>query len=91
MRLEAGWNRNKAMPVPTNTRTGFEKRGQFSSVAVLDWSAKTWLWVSAQYFLSFASAPLERLLLPRYNHLASIYFRTNFIRDTLISIRATVW
>src|SRR5262245_3846426 len=83
LRLEAGWNRNKATPVSTNTQTGFEKRGQFSSVAGLDWSAKTWLWVSGQYFLSFTSAPQKDLLLPRYNHLASIYFRTNFIRDTL--------
>ncbi|HKQ80112.1 MAG TPA: DUF1302 family protein [Blastocatellia bacterium] len=82
MRLEAGWNRNKATPVSTNTLTGFEKRGQFSSVAGLDWSAKTWLWVSGQYFLSFTSAPQDRLSLPRYNHLASIYFRTNFLRET---------
>ncbi|MCI0387773.1 MAG: hypothetical protein MOB07_03235 [Acidobacteria bacterium] len=83
LRLEAGWNRNKATPVSTNTQTGFEKHGQFSSVAGLDWSAKTWLWVSGQYFLSFTSAPRDRLLLPRYNHLASIYFRTNFLRETL--------
>jgi len=83
LRLEAGWNRNKATPVSTNTQTGFEKRGQYSSVAGVDWSAKTWLWVSGQYFLSFTSAPQEKLLLPRYNHLASIYFRTNFLRDTL--------
>src|SRR5215475_4741406 len=39
--------------------------------------------VQIRIFLSFTSAPQERLLLPRYNHLASIYFRTNFIRDSL--------
>ncbi len=83
LRLEAGWNRNKPAAVMTNTQTGFEKRGQFSGVAGLDWSAKTWLWVSGQYFLSFTSAPQEKLLLPRYSHLASIYFRTNFLRETL--------
>jgi len=82
LRLEAGWNRNKAAPVTTTTQTGFEKHGQFSGVVGLDWSAKTWLWVSGQYFLSFSSASQEKLLLPRYNHLASIYFRTNFFRDT---------
>lgn len=82
LRLEAGWNRNKSTPVMTNTPTGFEKHGQFSSVAGLDWSAKTWLWISGQYFLSFTSAPQEKLLLPRYNQLASIYFRTNFMRET---------
>jgi hypothetical protein len=83
LRLEAGWNRNKSVPVTTNPQTGFETRGQFSSVAGLDWSAKTWLWVSGQYFLSFTSAPQRELLFPRYNHLASIYFRANFLRETL--------
>ena len=82
LRLEAGWNRDKATPVRNGASTGLEKRGQFSSVAGLDWSAKTWLWISGQYFLSFTSAPQEKLLLPRYNHLASIYFRTNFLRET---------
>jgi hypothetical protein len=83
LRLEAGWNRDKSTPVTTNSPIGFEKHGQFSSVAGLDWSAKTWLWISGQYFLSFTSAPQEKLLLPRYNQLASIYFRTNFLRETL--------
>lgn len=83
LRLEAGWNRNKVTPVRTNTQVSYEKHGQFSSVAGLDWSAKTWLWISGQYFLSFTSAPQEKLLFPRYNHLASIYFRTNFLRETL--------
>ncbi len=84
LRLEAGWNRNKPRPVTTNTQTGtHEPHGQFSSAVGLDWSAKTWLWVSGQYFLSFTSAPQEKLLFPRYNHLASIYFRTNFLRETL--------
>ncbi len=83
LRLEAGWNRDKSTPVTTNTPTGFEKHGQFSSVAGLDWSAKTWLWISGQYFLSFTSARQEKLLLPRSNQLASVYFRTNFMRETL--------
>jgi hypothetical protein len=83
LRLEAGWNRNKATPVRTDSQTGLAKRGQFSSVAGLDWSAKTWLWISGQYFLSFTSAPQEKLLLPRYTHLASIYVRVNFLRETL--------
>jgi len=83
LRLEAGWNRDKSTPVITNAQTGFEKHGQFSSVAGLDWSAKTWLWISGQCFLSFTSAPQEKLLLPRYNQLASIYFRANFMRETL--------
>jgi hypothetical protein len=83
LRLEAGWNRNKSTPVTTNTPTGFEKHGQFSSVTGVDWSAKTWLWASWQYFLSVASAPRQKSLFPRYNHLASIYLRTNFLRDTL--------
>jgi hypothetical protein len=38
--------------------------------------------VSGQYFLQFVSAPQPRLLFPRYNQLASIYFRTQFFRDT---------
>ncbi len=83
LRLEAGWNRNKPTAVSTATQTGFEKRGQLSGVTGLDWSAKTWLLVSGQYFISFTSAPHEKLILPRYNHLASIYFRANFLRETL--------
>jgi hypothetical protein len=83
LRFEVGWNRNKPTAVTSSTQTGIERQGQFSSVAGLDWSAKTWLWVSGQYFLTFASAPQEKLLFPRYNHLASIYFRTNFLRETL--------
>lgn len=83
LRLEAGWNRNKSVPVSTLTQTGFARHGQFSSVIGADWSAKTWLWISGQYFFSFVSAPQRELLLPRENHLASVYFRTNFLRDTL--------
>lgn len=83
LRLEAGWNRNKSAAVnDLPVKIGFERFGQFSSVAGLDWSARTWLWISSQYFLQFTSAPQSRLVLPRYNQLASIYFRTNFFRDT---------
>jgi hypothetical protein len=84
LRLEAGWNRNKPAAVTENPpKTGFEKFGQFSGVTGLDWSAKTWLWISGQYFFQAVSAPQSRLLFPRNNHLASVYFRTNFLRDTL--------
>jgi len=84
LRMEAGWNRNKPAAVTDfPPRTGVEKFGQFSSVAGLDWSAKTWLWISGQYFFQSVNAPQNRLLFPRNNHLASIYFRTNFLRDTL--------
>jgi hypothetical protein len=84
LRTEAGWNRDKPAAVTDDpVNTGFEKFGQFSSVAGLDWSAKTWLWVSGQYFFQSVNAPQSRLLFPRNNHLASVYFRTNFLRDTL--------
>ena len=84
LRLETGWNRNKPQAVTDNPiKSGFEKFGLFSGVVGADWSAKTWLWVSGQYFLQSVNAPQSRLLFPRNNHLASIYFRTNFFRDTL--------
>ena len=84
LRLEAGWNRNKSVAVSsTPPLCGFERAGQFSGVVGLDYSATTWLWVSGQYFLQFTSAPQSILLFPRYNHLASIYFRTSFMRETL--------
>lgn len=84
LRMEAGWNRNKPAAVTDfPPKTGFEKFGQFSGVTGLDWSANTWLWISGQYFFQSVNAPQSRLLFPRNNHLASIYFRTNFLRDTL--------
>ncbi len=84
LRMEAGWNRNKSQAVTdAPIKTGFEKFGLLSSVVGLDWSAKTWLWISGQYFFQSVNAPQSRLLFPRNNHLASIYFRTNFLRDTL--------
>ncbi len=84
LRMEAGWNRNKPAAVTdTSIKAGFEKFGQFSGVTGLDWSAKTWLWISGQYFFQSVNAPQNRLLFPRNNHLASVYFRTNFLRDTL--------
>lgn len=84
LRMEAGWNRNKPQAVTDSPiKTGFERFGQFSGVAGADWSANTWLWVSGQYFFQSVNAPQNRLLFPRNNHLASIYFRANFLRDTL--------
>ena len=80
LRLEAGWNQDRA----TATReAGLARVGQFSGVAGLDYSPREWLWLSGQYFLSFASASQERLLFPRYSHLVSLYARTNFIHDRL--------
>lgn len=84
LRLEAGWNRNKSVAGSTDSiDRGFVRAGQFSSVIGLDYSAAPWLWMSGQYFLQFTSAPQSILLFPRYNQLASIYFRTNFMRETL--------
>ncbi len=84
LRLEAGWNRNRAVAVTdVPFRNGFAKAGQFSSVVGVDYSPREWLWVSGQYFLSFASLPQARLLLPRYSQLVSLYLRTNFLRETL--------
>ncbi|HWQ32395.1 MAG TPA: DUF1302 family protein [Blastocatellia bacterium] len=82
LRLEAGWNRNKPVAVKSGATTGFEKHGQFSGVVGVDYSPREWLWLSGQYFLAFTSAPERNLLFPRYNHLASVYVRTNFFRDT---------
>jgi len=84
LRMEAGWNRKKPAAVTDNPpKTGFEKFGQFSGVTGLDWSARTWLWISGQYFFQAVSAPQSRLLFPRNNHLTSFFVRTNFLRDTL--------
>jgi len=83
LRLEAGWNFRKAAPLNRTEGTGFEKLGQFSSVAGVDYSPREWLWLSGQYFLQFVSAPERDLLFPRYNHLVSFFVRTNFFRETL--------
>jgi hypothetical protein len=84
LRMEAGWNRNKPAAVTdVPPKSGFEKSGLFSGVVGLDWSAKTWLWISGQYFLQSTAAPQSRLLFPRNNQLVSLYLRTNFFRDTL--------
>ena len=84
LRMEAGWNRNKPQAVTDSPiKTGFEKFGQLATVTGLDWSANTWLWISGQYFFQSVNAPQSRLLFPRNNHLASVFFRTNFLRDTL--------
>nr|MDQ3009125.1 hypothetical protein [Acidobacteriota bacterium] len=83
LRMEAGWNRAKPAAVTDNpVKTGFEKFGQFSGVTGLDWSAKTWLWISGQYFFQSVNAPQSRLLFSRSNHLLSLYFRTSFFRET---------
>jgi hypothetical protein len=82
LRLEAGWNRRKPTPA-RNSSDGISRLGQFSSVAGADYSPREWLWVSGQYFLQFASAPQRDLIFPRYNHLASVYVRTNFFNDRL--------
>ncbi|MFN0120996.1 MAG: DUF1302 family protein [Blastocatellia bacterium] len=82
LRLEAGWNRNKSAAVTSGSLTGFRQYGQFSSVVGLDYSPREWLTLSGQYFLQFTAAPQSALILPRNNHLASLYIRTNFFRDT---------
>ena len=82
LRLEAGWNRNRSVAVSDQPlRDGFGKVGQFSSVVGLDYSPREWVWLSGQYFLSFVSAPQQRLLFPRYNHQVSFFVRTNFFRE----------
>jgi hypothetical protein len=84
LRLEAGWNRNRAVAATdTSVRNSFAKAGQFSSVVGVDYSPRGWLWLSGQYFLSFASLPQSRLRLQRYSHIVSLYLRTNFLRETL--------
>lgn len=82
-RTEAGWHSGKSTAVNQfPPRSGFEKLGQFYGVVGLDYSPSAWIWLSGQYFLSFASAPERVLLFPRYNHLVSIFARTNFFRET---------
>jgi hypothetical protein len=83
LRLEAGWNPRKAVAVTQQSVSGFRQHGQFSSVIGLDYSPREWLSLSGQYFLQFTSAPQHSLLFPRNNHLASLYVRTSFFRDTL--------
>src|SRR5262249_24581864 len=83
LRLEAGWSFRKRTAVTIPTSNGFENLDQFSSVVGLDYSPRTWLSLSGQYFLQFASAAGRDLLFPRYDHLTSLYVKTNFLRDTL--------
>jgi hypothetical protein len=84
LRLEAGWKARRSVAVTTFPPvTGFEKFGQFSSVVGVDDSVRPWLWLSGQYFLQFTSAPQQKLVFPRYNHLASFYARGDFFRQTL--------
>ncbi|MBX7222395.1 MAG: hypothetical protein K1Y36_20765 [Blastocatellia bacterium] len=84
LRLEAGWNFNKSVAVTDfPPETGFRRLGQFSSVVGVDYSPRPWVWLSGQYFLQFTHAPQSELVLPRMNHLASFYIRTNFRRETL--------
>ncbi|HEV8132872.1 MAG TPA: DUF1302 family protein, partial [Acidobacteriota bacterium] len=84
LRMEAGWNRRKANAVKVSSASsGFERFGQFSGVAGLDYSPRTWLWLSGQYFFQFTSAPQRLLLFPRNNHFISVYARSNFFGETL--------
>lgn len=84
LRLEAGWTFNAPTAVTDfPPKTGFRKLGRFSSVVGLDYSPRSWLTVGGQYFLQFAAAPQRELVLPRTNHLASVFVRANFMRDTL--------
>jgi hypothetical protein len=84
LRMEAGWSGRRSTAITTfPPTTGFERFGQFSSVVGADYSFRPWLWLSGQYFLQFTSAPQEKLVFPRYNHLASFYARGDFFRDTL--------
>jgi hypothetical protein len=84
LRLEAGWNFRKSAAINQfPPQSGFEKLSQFSGVVGLDYSPRSWLWLSGQYFLQFVSAPERDLLFPRYNHLSSFFIRTNFLRETL--------
>jgi hypothetical protein len=84
LRMEAGWNARRANAVRTfPPTTGFERFGQFSSVVGADYSFRPWLWVSGQYFLQFTSAPQRVLVLPRTNHLVSLFARGDFWRETL--------
>jgi len=84
LRMEAGWNARRSAAVPTfPPTTGFERVGQFSSVVGADYWVRPWLWLSGQYFLQFTSAPQQKLVFPRYNHLASFYARGDFWRETV--------
>ncbi|MBI3952246.1 MAG: hypothetical protein HY314_17490 [Acidobacteria bacterium] len=83
LRMEAGWNARRSVAVTTFPPiTGFERFGQFSSVVGADYSFRPWLWLSGQYFLQVTSAPQQKLVFPRYNHLASFYARGDFFRET---------
>jgi len=84
LRMEAGWSRNKSVPLRSGTvSAGFRPEGQFSGVVGLDYSPRAWVWLSSQYFLQFTSAPQSALIFPRYDHLMSFYVRTNFFREKL--------
>jgi hypothetical protein len=84
LRMEAGWSRDKSIPVRSGTTSaGFRTAGQFSGVIGLDYSPRAWVWLSSQYFLQFTSAPQSALIFPRYDHLMSFYARTNFFREKL--------
>jgi hypothetical protein len=84
LRVEAGLNRRKPLAVlPARSQSGFTTASQFSSVVGLDYSFRPWLWISGQYFLQSAPFAPGPLVLPRHNHLASLYLRANFRRETL--------
>ncbi|MGI8786074.1 MAG: hypothetical protein ACR2L2_20765 [Acidobacteriota bacterium] len=84
IRLESGWSPRRTSAVAPSTNSfAFEKFGQFSTVAGLDYSARSWLWLSGQYFVITARAPAGRLVFDRTTQFLSVYGRTNFFRDTL--------
>jgi hypothetical protein len=82
LRLEAGWNRKRAVAVTDQPiQDGYIKTCQISSVAGLDYSPREWVWLSGQYFYSQVTVSRERLLFPQQTHLLSFAIRTKFFRD----------
>ncbi|MBI1747292.1 MAG: hypothetical protein HYR55_11965 [Acidobacteria bacterium] len=84
LRLEAGWTARRPFAVRTFPVTApFQRFGQFAGVLGIDYSFRSWLWTSAQYFLQLTSAPQSILRQPRNAHLVSLHLRGEFQRETL--------
>jgi len=94
LRFEAGIARG--VPIVDNRSqdpSGFVNGLRLSGVVGIDYSALPWLWVSGQYFIqsSLVTGPAKTSAAmfggvaapPLQSHLASIYLRTNFRRETL--------
>jgi hypothetical protein len=89
LRMEAGWSRRR--PVASSpllvadsfSQNGFRLATQFSGVFGLDYSARSWLWISGQYFLQQTFGEQRQLLQPRTGHLLSLYWRAQFFRERL--------